>query len=195
MEEIEAKKNGKKIVTPKARSTKDMYIYYKMKQPKGVKVVPYWMFKEVIGRFNKKCANSVIFGQVLNFQSRLGYLLIKKIRRNYEKPVVDWGESKKMKAEIIASGQIPRDDEHPDGENWLNYYSDPWYLRWAWHKKRVCRVKNQTVYKFVPTANRSKKANDNSLEKLGNRGKLALMNKINPSLHLAYENHMKTKKL
>ena len=145
------------------------------------------MFKEVLARFNKKAADAVIFGQAFNFGSRIGHLLIKKIRRNYEKPVVDWGESKKLKASIIAKGLTPRDKDNPNGEDWLIYFSDPWYLRWAWSKKSLCRVKNQTVYKFVPTSNRSKKSGDNSMGKLGNKGKLVLANKINPTLHLSYE--------
>lgn len=186
MIETQQRRNGKKIVPPRTHSTKEMYSFYKTRFPKK-KHEPYWMFKEVIARFNKKAADAVIFGQVFNFGSRIGHLLIKKIRRNYQKPVVDWGESKKLKASIISKGLIPRDDGHPNGEDWLVYFSDPWYLRWAWSKKSLCRVKNQTVYKFVPTSNRSKTSGDNSMNKLGNKGKLVLANKLNPALHLAYE--------
>lgn len=186
---MEAKtKQGKKIVTPKAHSTREMYNYYKLKNPQSKE--PYWMYKEVIARFNKKAADAVIFGQVLNFGNRIGNLLIKKIRRNYEKPEVDWGESKRMKAELIKAGLEPRKAGETTGHAWLVYFSDPWYLRWAWSKKRICKVKNQTVYKFIPTGNRSKTAGDNSPSKLGNRGKLVLANKLNPSLHMVYENHM-----
>ena len=181
-------KVGKKIITPKAHSTKEMYSYYKLKYPKAKE--PYWMYKEVIARFNRKAADSIIFGQVLNFGNRIGNLLIKKIRRNYDKPEVDWGESKRMKAQIIEAGLSPRVAGSLEGHAWLVYFSDPWYLRWAWSKKRICKVKNQTVYKFTPTGNRSKKAGDNSPSKLGNRGKLVLANKLNPSLHMVYENHM-----
>ena len=67
-----------------------MYAHYKAKYPKSKE--PYWMYKEVISRFNRKAADAVIFGQVLNFGSNLGNLLIKKIRRNYENPKVDWGQ-------------------------------------------------------------------------------------------------------
>ncbi len=189
---MEEQRIGKKIRTPRSHSTREMYTYYLQKTPIMEKndKLPYWMFKEVIARFNKKSADAVIFGQALNFGSRIGHLLIKKIRRNYDKPVVDWGESKRLKAEILERGGQIQDDQHPQGEGWLVYYSDPWYLRWGWKKKTICRVKNQTVYCFKPTANRSKKANDNSLSKLGNRGKLALMNKLNPSLHLLYSNYL-----
>lgn len=179
---------NKLIRPPRSHSTKDVYKYYKKKYNQAEE--PYWLFKEVIARFNKKCADAVIWGQVFNFGSRLGHLVIKKIRRNYEKPVVDWGESKRIKAELLSLGKIPRNADNPDGEDWLVYYSDPWYLRWGWVKKRICRVKNQTVYKFVPTGNRSKKAGVNTPEVLGNRGKLALINRINPSLHMVYSNQM-----
>lgn len=183
------KTNGKKIVPPKSHSTKEMYEYYKTKNPKARE--PYWMFKEVIARFNKKAADSVIFGQVLNFGNKIGYLLIKKIKRNYEKPVVDWGESKRVKSELIKAGLTPKEAGSTEGHDWLVYFSDAWYLRWAWVKRRVCRVKNQTVYKFTPTSNRSKTAGDNSPAKLGNKGKLVLANKLNPTLHLVYDNHMR----
>jgi hypothetical protein len=165
-----------------------MYKFYKSKYPEAKE--PYWLYKETISRFNKKAADSIIFGSVLNFGNRIGNLLIKKIRRNYAKPEIDWGASRKLKAELISKNIQPKDEQHPDGAEWFVYYTDPWYLRWAWSKKRICRIKNQTVYKFVPTANRSKTASDHSMEKLGNRGKLVLANRLNPNLHLLYENHM-----
>lgn len=180
--------SGKKIVSPKTHSTAGMYEFYKKKYPKSK--IPYWMFKEVIARHNKGVADAVILGSVFNFGSGLGLLLIKKIKRSYRSllhPEPDWGASKRRKAELIEQGITPKDQDHPDGEEWIIFYTDPWYLRWAWSKKRICRVKNQTVYKFVPTSNQSKKANDNSIEKLGNKGKLALMNKLNPNLHIVYE--------
>lgn len=177
------------IVKPKTLSTKDMYIYYKRKNPTSK--IPYWMFKEVIARFNKKVANAIIFGQVLNLGNRLGYVLIKKIRRNYRKPMVNWGDSKVAKAELVNQGITPKDQNNPTGQEWMIFYTDPWYLRWAWGKKRICRVRNQTVYKFIPTSNKSKTAGDNSLDKLGNKGKLTLANKLNPTLHFVYENPTK----
>jgi len=178
----------KKIQPPKSHSTKEMYKHYKQTHPTAKE--PYWMFKEVVSRFNRKAADAVIYGQVLNFGNTIGNLLIKKIRRNYEKPVVNWGESKRIKAELIASGLKPREAGSTEGHDWLIYHSDPWYLRFAWSKRRICRVKNQTVYKFTPTSNRSKIAGDTSPSRLGNKGKLVLANKMNPTLHMVYTNVM-----
>jgi len=180
----QVKQRKKNIVAPRTHSAKEMYELYRAKRPTSE--IPYWMFKEVISRFNKKASDTIIFGQILNLGNRLGDIFIKKINRNYRKPVVNWGASKTRKAELIAAGITPKDPDHPEGEEWIIFYTDSWYLRWAWSKRRACRVKNQTVYKFTPTGNKSKKANDNSLEKLGNRGKLALANRLNPTLHYVY---------
>lgn len=186
--ELEQEIKTKNIKPPKTHSTAEMYQHFKKRYPKDK--TPYWMFKEVVARYNKKAADAVIYGQVLKFGFALGNLMIKKIRRNYEKPVVDWGESKRIKKELIASGLEPRKAGELTGHDWLIYHSDPWYLRWGWQKRSVCKVKNQTVYKFLPTANRSKTAGDNSPAKLGNKGKLVLANRLNPTLHLLYENRL-----
>lgn len=175
------------IRPPKTHSTREMYNHYTTKFPKSKE--PYWMFKEVIARYNKRAADAVIFGQALSFGNKIGNLLIKKIRRNYQNPEVDWGQSKANKANLLAQGLVPRGPGQA-GEDWLVYFTDPWYLRFAWVKKRICKVKNQTVYKFVPTSNRSKRGGDNSPSKLGNKGKLVLANKLNPALHLLYSNQI-----
>jgi len=186
MEEATIKQgNGKKIVKPKTHSVKGMYAYFKEKNP--TTDIPYWMYNEVLSRYNKKAADAVIFGEVLNLGNTIGRILIKKIKRRYDKLEVDWDTSFNRKKELIAQGITPREGDN-GGENWLIYYTDAWYARWAWQKRfGACRVRNQSVYKFLPSSNRSKKAGDNSLERLGNKGKLALAIKHNPGLHLIYE--------
>lgn len=181
-------KSNKKIVEPRTHTVKDMYKHYlKTVETTKKRPTPYWMFKEVLSRYNKKVSDAIIFGQTLNLGSRLGYVQIRKIKRNYENPIPDWGESKKIKQELISKGITPKDQNNPDGQEWIVFFNDPWYLRWAWIKRKVCKVKNHTVYKFMPTANKSKKAGDYDLNKLGNKGKLAYANRLNPNLHLSYE--------
>lgn len=178
----------KKIVPPKIHSTVGMYSFFKKRNP-GTKI-PYWMFKEVIARHNKGVSEAVIQGSVFNFGSGLGLLLIKKIKRSWRSllhPVPDWGASNMRRKELEAQGIATKGPTNPDGEEWIIFFTDPWYLRWGWSKRRICRVKNQTVYKFIPTSNRSKKSGDTDIRKLGNKGKLALMNKLNPNLHVIYE--------
>jgi hypothetical protein len=181
---------NKKILKPKTHTSKQAYEFYKLKNPTST--IPYWMYKEVISRFNKKAPDAVIFGQVLNLGHKLGNVLIKKIRRNYLNPLPDWGTSKRKKQELIDQGITPKDQTHPEGEEWIVFYTDPWYLRWAWVKKRICRVRNASVYKLMPTSDRSKKANNTDLTRLGNKGKLTLANRLDPYLHIKYENTIKS---
>ena len=179
-------KPKKKILKPRTHTTKQMYEFFKFKNKESD--IPYWMYKEVLSRFNKKASDAVIFGQTLNLGHRLGTILIKKIRRNYMKPLPDWGASKKAKAELIKNGIVPKDQNNPAGEEWIIFFTDPWYLRWAWGKFRICKVKNSTVYKFIPTSDRSKKAGNTDMSRLGNKGKLTMANKRDPLLHIRYEN-------
>jgi hypothetical protein len=174
-----------KIIEPRIHTVKDSYKFFKKNSPQLD--IPYWMYREVLARVFKRVSDQIIFGGMFNLQNNLGYVRIKKIKRNYAKLVPDWGASNKLKAGLIAAGKVPKDQNNPKGEEWLVFYSDPWYLRWAWIKAGVCRVKNQSVYMFRPTANRSKTAGDNNPERLGNRGLLVLANKLNPVLHYNYD--------
>lgn len=174
-----------KIIEPRIHSVKESYRFYLSNAKE--KPIPYWMYKEILSRVCKKASMKIIMGEMLNLQSNIGYLRIKKIKRNFFKAVPDWGASNREKAALIAAGKIPKDQNHPDGEEWMVFYSDPWYLRWAWMKGSVCRVKNQSVYLFRPTANRSKTAGDETIGKLGNRGLLVLANRKNPTLHNNYD--------
>lgn len=179
----------KKIVKPKNFSTIDVWKFYKKRKKKaGEKVIPYWLFKTVIERYNKKISEAIIQGATVNLENHLGYIKIRKINRNFKKVTVNWGESNKKKAEIIAAGETPKDQDNPNGKNWLIHYTDPYYFRWAWIRKNGSSIfKNQTVYEFRPTSDPSKKGGEVDKKKLGNRGKLVLANKENPLLHFRYE--------
>lgn len=173
------------IVKPKSFTATDIYEFYKQNNPKSR--VPYWMFKEVLTRFNKKVSDTIIMGGIFNLNNNLGYIRIKKIRRNYERAVPNWKESNFHKKKLIEEGKVPKGPLTPEGENWMVFFTDAWYLRWAWVKRGVCRTKNQTVYEFKPTSNRSQTNGGLTKEALGNKGKLVLANKLNPALHHVYE--------
>src|SRR6185369_12024186 len=148
--ELRPKQTNKRIVKPRTHTTTDMYKFYKKKYESDKRrPTPYWMYKEVLSRFNKKASDAIIFGQTLNLGNRLGYVLIRKIKRNYENPVPNWGESKRIKQSLIDKGITPKDENNPTGQEWIVFYSDPWFLRWAWVKRMVCKVRNHGVYKFM----------------------------------------------
>lgn len=114
------------------------------------------LFREIIYRYNKKMVDALIDGDVVNMGSYLGYLNISKIERGNPNFISqkgnatpNWHASNKRKQEIIDRGGIPKDKEHPEGENWIVYYTDPYYLRYSWVKnKGACRVKNHPFYSF-----------------------------------------------
>ena len=176
-----------KIVKPKILSTKDVYKYYcKLKKEKGEEIVPYWMFKEATSRISKKASNMIIQGGILSLGNHLGYLKIRKINRTFKKSIVNWGETNKEKKKLLSQGLVLREGEK-EGEDWLIYYTDPWYFRWAWIRRNGSSIfKNQTAYEFRPTSDRSKKEGEERLKVLGNKGKLVLANKKNSLLHLRY---------
>lgn len=149
---------------------------------KSIQIMNYTLFKETISRFNKKASESLVFeGKTLNLCNTLGYLKIKKINRNLTKDHIDWYESNKLKQKYVDEGYELFSKDNPNGKKWFVYRSDPWYLRWGWIKnKGACRVKNQTVYSFNPTSNRS-----NGM--MGNKGLLSRSNMADPLLHLKYD--------
>ena len=149
---------------------------------KTVQIMNYTLFKEIIARFNKKMSHSLVFeGKTLNLCNTLGYLKIKKIERNLTKDHIDWPASHKLKQRFIEEGKEIYSKDNPNGKKWFVYRSDPWYLRWGWIKnKGACRVKNQTVYSFNPTANRS-----NGM--MGNKGLLSRSNMDDSLLHFKYD--------
>lgn len=128
----------------------DMYNYY---QRKNNDDVTYFMFKEVVSRFNKKISDAILMGETLSMKHHLGNIRIKKVKRSFgSKPPIDWFESRKQQAQGV--------------EKYLVYYTDPYWYRWYWEKKK-CTVKNKTVYSFIPTvSNSSKDGNRNKLVKV-----------------------------
>jgi hypothetical protein len=145
-------------------------------------LMTYNLFNEITSRFNKKAVKAVIEGEVLNLGNKLGTLQIRKIQRY--NPSVNWGESLSRKQELIDQGIVPRDKEHPEGENWLIYRNTDYYLRWSWAKRfresGIPMLRNGKCYAFYPTHNSSNK------KILGAKGLLAEANMKNSFLHLRY---------
>ena len=98
-------------------------------------------------------------------KERLGNIRIKKVKRSFRKsPPIDWAESRKLQAKGV--------------EKYLVYYTDPYWYRWYWEKKK-CIVKNKSVYCFIPTVSNSKKD--------GNRNKLVKILREDPLAALRFK--------
>lgn len=107
-------------------------------------------FKKVCRVFNKKAVDALLEGKRIDLPHRLGYFQIIRIPRNFKKPRVNWGASNKLKQQLLDEGKELYDDSTGKGEKWIVYYTDDFYCRYYWSKKH-CKVRNKSVYKFVPT--------------------------------------------
>lgn len=140
----------------------EMYQYFKKKNPN--EEISYLLFKETISRFNKKMSDEILKGYTFNPKFHLGKIRIKKVRRSFKNtPPIDWAESRKLQKQGV--------------EKYLVYFTDPYWYRWYWEKKK-CTVKNKTVYSFQPTVSNSRKD--------GNRNKLVKILRSDPLASLRY---------
>ena len=144
------------------------------------------LFKEVLYKFNNKISDEIVYkGYTFKLGGGLGFIRIKKVNAIYNrdgslrtKKRINWGESNKLKAELIKEGKIPyqvltRDEEgkiltHNGGENWFIYHSNDFDYLWNWNKNR-CATLNSAYYKFKPTIYNNNTKDGN---KLGNINKL-----------------------
>lgn len=160
----------------------------------------YNIFKFIIGQFNKKNSTEILKGETLSIGFKLGEIRIQKKRRykgdenvesmqphNYK--VVNWGESNKLKQELIDKGFTPykaiKDEEgniigDNGGHKWLIYFTDDYSYWWYWHKNSKTMdkgiwVKNARRYSFLP-----------SKGKIGNRVALQNLLKNDLTAHLNF---------
>lgn len=101
---------------------------------KEVMVMNYTMFRLIIETFNKYAAEAIIHGHRFRLASNLGYVAGSVMERNMNK----------IRCDMVATREARKVDiTHP-----AIFYTDPnLYLIW-WTKMH--KVKNETVYSFVP---------------------------------------------
>jgi hypothetical protein len=107
------------------------------------------VFKRVIDKFNQRVIEYLLSGGEFNPGNNLGRFRIVRIRRNFNKKVVDWKASYAYKAELEENGYQPR-SATVDGYDWLVFFTDDHYYRYYW-RKSACKIPNKSVYRFDPT--------------------------------------------
>lgn len=149
-----------------SQTLKDIYKLYKkdIEDP-----LDYSIFRDICELFNIYAMDEIIEGKTLNMGSYLSTLSVIRIQRNYNNPSVNWGETNKLKKELLEEGYTENDlysKDNPDGIKYFIYHTDDWYCRFYWNKK-YCKVRNKSVYSFHAT--RGLKGNKTKLkEKLNN---------------------------
>ena len=108
------------------------------------------LFRNICAEFNIEIMKDMLEGSVFNMGSNLSTLSIVRMERDPRNPKIDWGESNKYKAELIADGKELYNAETKTGTRWHIYYTDGYYCKFYWRKGR-CRVPNKSVYRFDAT--------------------------------------------
>jgi len=128
----------------------------------------YRLFKEILSAFNEEAMDQILDGRELDMGKGLSRLSIMRIDRDFNRPTIDWKSSNELRDELLAEGESLYSKDNPDGVKWFVYFTDEWYLRFYWEKKR-CQIKNRSAYRFDAT--------------WGNKGRLKDLLKSDP---LAY---------
>jgi len=142
-------------------------------------------FQDVIKLYNQKVIDRLVNNAaVVNMKSNMGFLYIQRVERGISPDGSDkslkmpnWKESFKAKEELIAQGITPKDQNNPDGAEWIIYFDDEYFVRFAWSRRNgACRVRNHGFYKFIPAKG-----------KTGARRQLSMANKKNKFLIHSYK--------
>ena len=145
-------------------------IYEHYKEDKGD--IPKSLFVDICAEFNMGIIDYLLEGKEFNMGYNLSTLSIVRKDRDPRNPRVDWGESNKYKAELLAGGQELYNNETGEGVKWHIYYTDGEYLKYYWRKGK-CKVKNKSVYRFDAT--RGVKGNKGKLIELIKEDDLAYL--------------------
>lgn len=130
----------------------------------------YEMYREIICSFNMTVMDQILDGRELDMGKGLSRLSIMRIERDFKRPTIDWGNSNKLKEELLTEGEELFSKNNPNGVKWFVYFTDDWYLRFYWEKKR-CSLKNRSAYRLDITFD-----NKNQLKQLIKDDSLAYLN-------------------
>lgn len=125
-------------------STKELFEVYKNEGGK----LPYMKYKKIIELFHKKVTDKVVtIGYEFQLPYHSGLLKVVQLVRKYKvlengniKASPDWGTSNKLKAELIANGELPLEmykNENKKiignngGKPWIVYYTTTTYFSWV----------------------------------------------------------------
>lgn len=123
----------------------DFYKFYRKSVESPVEDNPYRM---ILREYNEMLMDSVILGADMPL-GKLSSLRIVRKPSNPDAPQVDWVESKKLKAEILARGGQLYDWPTDTGEKWIVYIDAKWYVTFFWNKyDPSMKMKKKSLYEF-----------------------------------------------
>ena len=135
------------------------------------------LYKNICQDFNIRIMDHIIYeAGTFDMGNHLSTLSIRRLKRNYNNPHINWNESNKLKEELLNEGKQLYDAKTGEGEKWLVFHDEKWYCRFYW-KKHFAKFRNKSAYRFVATRG-----------KLGNKTKLKEHLMENTLNYIKYEN-------
>lgn len=120
---------------------KDFFKTYKAKGGK----LPLKEYKLIMQTFLRETRKEMLNGNSLYMGYRLGTLRVVRKERNYKHPTINWGESNKYKAILLAEGKELYNKETDTGEKWLCYFTDSYFYMYDWKKDKVKAIGSVAV--------------------------------------------------
>ena len=153
---------GKNIVYKTDYNIIDMWKFYRDTQrEKGLPVLDLATYRKVIKEFNTKVCNSIVENSdEFRLPFRLGYLRIRKFKTKYKLDHNGKLKTNMLKPNWVATKELWETNEKAKEDKKIVYHTnshtDGYYYKWYWDK-RVCNIKNSSVYSLVMTRANSRK--------------------------------------
>lgn len=124
----------------------------------GKKVLSFKEYIEILTMFNELFMTRVVeTGKPVNMGEWLGNVKIVRKKRKALYP--DWGQSNKMKQEILDRGGLPLENfkdengvltgKNNGGERWVIYRTDDFYNQMIWERVERCHPTSY-IFRFIP---------------------------------------------
>lgn len=107
-------------------------------------------FNKVLRDMNELFTQELLQGKSIKLGHGVGPLYFIRVRRNFSRNTINWGASNAYKKSLEEQGVELYDKQTGKGEQWLIYYTDPFYVRLFWNSP-VTRIMNRELFTFRPS--------------------------------------------
>ncbi len=131
-----------------------------------VSTIPYAEMVKVSREYNKDMAAHMLKGNIVTMPYSIGNFGIRMVKRNHNKKAINFKESNLYKKYLIENGRRPKISPFDvDGEEWLIYFTDDYYIHWKWLKSS-CKIPNNNWFSFkVNSFYRNTETNEDDINK------------------------------
>lgn len=106
-------------------------------------------FKAVMKSFLSNTLDALIEGKTLKMGYHLGSLKLVRYERHTSKPVVNWNESLKYKAQLIAEGKPLYNKETGEGYEYIVYFTEGYFYGLRWEKEYIPGFHNYSLHNIM----------------------------------------------